>query len=458
MPPEAGPVLYEVWARPWLRRLGRRFGRPPLTLGELPEVAVDDLVGTHVWLMGAWQVGEAGRAFSRRRDYSHALPSGWSEEDVPGSPYAVASYRVAEDLGGEKGLLALRGRLARAGRKLILDFVPNHTALDHPWVRDHPDRYVQGWPGAEQRAERDYFLADTLYGDRALAHGRDRNPAGGPWRDTAQLDVRRADTRRALAAALTSIADRCDGVRCDMAHLLLRDVFAATWGERPRWPEEDPAPGEAWADVVASVRARHPGFTFIAEVYGDAYADRLLDLGFDYVYDKSFYDAALRGDAAAARALLTRPGDGLKRRLRFLENHDEARAATLAWPHHQAAATLVALAPGALLLHDGQLEGRRVRPDVHAGRWEDEPVQVEAKRLYERLLGLRASPAVRGGRFRVLPGDPGDPLTLRWESLSDALEATVNLGPGLRKGLAPWEVRIAVGHHAGPVARAETPA
>src|SRR5947207_3005280 len=65
-------------------------------------------------------------------------------DDCVSSPYAVRNYTVSEQLGGLEGLLRLRARLHQAGIGLILDFVPNHTACDHPWVHDSPQYYVQG--------------------------------------------------------------------------------------------------------------------------------------------------------------------------------------------------------------------------------------------------------------------------------------------------------------------------
>src|SRR4029077_9800838 len=105
---------------------------------------------THIWLMGVWTTGararaEALRSLAQRQHYAAALTD-WVEEDVGGSPYAIAEYRVPTALGGEEGLKNFRSRLQSHGLKLVLDFVPTHLGLDHGGVRDQPDRFVQG-PG-----------------------------------------------------------------------------------------------------------------------------------------------------------------------------------------------------------------------------------------------------------------------------------------------------------------------
>src|SRR5262249_7508553 len=148
-----------------------------------------------------------------------------------------------------------------------------------------------------------------------LAHGRDPYFAG--WTDTLQLDYSNPATVTAMTTELLRVADRCDGVRCDMAMLLLPDVFERTWG-RPAQP--------FWTDAIAAVRAAHPGFRFLAEVYWDL-EWTMQQLGFDDAYDKRLYDRLVAGRAAPVRDHLRAGLDYQSRLARFLENHDEPRAA-----------------------------------------------------------------------------------------------------------------------------------
>src|SRR6266446_1472811 len=222
------PILYEINTRCWLTDLSRQAGRP-VTLGDVPESAYAEwtrLGFTHIWLMGVWTTGPRARAEALkhpdlRRAFSELLPD-WQETDVGGSPYAIADYTVPAALGGEAGLKLFRQKLNDRGLKLLLDFVPNHLGLDHPWVRERPDLFIQSPAPAP-----DTFQEQTSFGPVWLAHGKD--PYFPGWTDTVQLDYRRPATRAAMTGLLQSVASRCEGVRCDMAMLVLNDVFAKTW-------------------------------------------------------------------------------------------------------------------------------------------------------------------------------------------------------------------------------------
>ena len=143
------PLLYEINTRCWLRELSEKHKRPIL-LADVPdnEIAMwRDHGFTHIWLMGAWSSGPRARARALtdpglRAVYSQVLPS-WGEEDVAGSPYAIAEYIVPQELGGDEGLKKFRHRLHDAGLKLMLDFVPNHVGLDNPWIWERPELFVQ---------------------------------------------------------------------------------------------------------------------------------------------------------------------------------------------------------------------------------------------------------------------------------------------------------------------------
>ena len=246
----ACPLLYEVNAWVWLHGWQRRLGRP-LTLGELPEVAIAELVGTGadaVWLMGVWERSPAGRQQALhhpdlQHEYQRALPD-VSAADVVGSPYAIHRYEVAPELGGEPALRALRARLAEHGVGLILDLVPNHVAIDHPWLTTHPEALVRGSETLLHKRPDLFFRHPT---GQIFAHGRD--PYFPPWTDTAQLDAQSPTYRLLLTRTLRYLSELCDGVRCDMAMLLLN-------------PGQT---GAAWFNAVDTL-----GATRCAKTFGDA--------------------------------------------------------------------------------------------------------------------------------------------------------------------------------------------
>lgn len=386
------PLIYEVFARTWLRTTGAR------TLADIPDAELDrlaDLGFDHLWVMGVWTLGPDGRA--QAQGY-------FPGQDVVGSPYAVAAYTVSPDFGGDSALAKLRERLAMRGMRLILDFIPNHTARDHAWFTEAPELYIRDATGA-------------------ITGGKD--PYFPPWSDTAQLDFRRADTRERVIETLLSVADRCDGVRCDMAMLVLPDVFAKTWGG-------EPAP-DFWSVAIDAVRMRHRSFTFIAEAYWGL-ERRLQRLGFDFTYDKELYDLLVTGTARDIRRHLAKDLDEQVRSVRFVENHDEPRLAhELEGPRRAAALYLALTLPGMRFIHDGQLEGRRERMPIQLAARVDEPPDPASLALHEHVLALCRRPALRSGAFRVL--DAATPLVAyRWELGTERIVIVVNFSDVTAQG------------------------
>jgi glycosidase len=241
--------------------------------------------------------------------------------------------------------------------RLILDFVPNHVAPDHPWVIDHPEYFVQGDIG-DATNDPESFLQT---GGQVLARGRD--PYFPAWPDVVQLNAFAPALRQAAIETLSDLAARCDGVRCDMAMLLINSIFERTWGHRA-----GPRPAtEYWVDVISALRKLRPDFLFIAEAYWDLEWD-LQQQGFNYCYDKRLYDRLEHDAAEDVRLHLCAELAYQEKLVRFTENHDEPRALSVFSPAKaRATAVTVATIPGAKLFHEGQFEGRMVRLPVFLG-------------------------------------------------------------------------------------------
>jgi len=391
------PVLYEINTKAWLHDLSEKAGRP-VTLGSVPPEELERLADfgfDGLWLMGVWARSPRSREIARdhlglQAEYRRAL-SDFGAEDVAGSPYAVYAYEPDPSVGTGEELRQFRERLNRMGMGLLLDFVPNHLAVDHPWVHRHPSRFVQASPERAREEPGSHFAARNAF----LAHGRDPNFPG--WTDTAQLDYRTPETRRAMADLLLSLTGVSDGVRCDMAMLVTRDVFTKTWGGA-----FDPPLAEFWPASATDVKASRPDFLLVAEAYWDMEWD-LQQMGFDFTYDKRLYDRLLHGDAGSVSDHLRAEPAFQNRLVRFVENHDEARAIEAFGPDRGRAAIVLALTlPGLRLVHEGQIEGARVKIPVQLLRRPEEEEDREWSVFHRRLLEAIRDPVFHTGAWSLV--------------------------------------------------------
>lgn len=396
-PLPAQPCLYQINTRVWLTELSKCLGRPA-TMDDIPDAELDrlaDLGFDWIWLLSVWQTGPAAQQVSRsnlewRKEFQETLPD-LHEEDIAGSGFAISGYTVHSSLGGDAALARVRERLKKRGLRLMLDFVPNHMAPDHPWIEEHPDYFVHGSEGDLARAPSNYCRVQTKNGPVVLANGRD--PYFDGWPDTRQLNYGNPQLQQAMIGELERIAGQCDGVRCDMAMLVLPEVFERTWGIRADL---------FWPKATESVRRTHADFHFMAEVYWDL-EWTMQQQGFDYAYDKRLYDRLREGHARPVREHLFAGLDYQNRLARFLENHDEPRAATTFAPGmHQAAAVITYLSPGLRFFHQGQFQGRARRISPHLVRAPEEPVNDALNEFYRRLLAVLRRPVVRDGRWQLL--------------------------------------------------------
>lgn len=427
------PHLYEINTWVWLGELSRKYGRR-IALGDVPPQEWDVFASRGfdcVWLMGVWQRSESGRLIALddpqlRSAYDRALPN-WQPADVVGSPYAIRAYCPDPNIGNWNDLDVALEALHQRDMKLILDFVPNHTAVDHEWIRSHPDYYVQGTVRDFERSPSGFLQVNLQGRSLYLAHGKD--PYFPAWTDTVQLNYFNEATRLALLQELQIIAQHCDGVRCDMAMLVLNHIFRKTW-ESCISATSSPDT-EFWAQAVRQLS----GFIWIGEVYWDL-EWALQQLGFQFTYDKRLYDRLRHLTPHEVGLHLSADMTYQNRLVRFLENHDEPRSANVFSQEQRSAfATLVATLPGMRLYHQGQLEGKRIRLPVQLERQQEEPVNQEILLMYERLLSLTDEDVFHYGDWsRVSVQAAGDSradnvIAYQWKSDKDWRAVVVNLSP-----------------------------
>ena len=414
------PKIFEINTWVWLSELSAQSGRT-IDLGRVPSMDWDAIAGLGfdaVWLMGVWERSPAGIAIANRsgnllEDFRRALPD-FQPKDNVGSPYCVRRYVVDRALGGPEGLATARKELARRGLRLILDLVPNHVAPDHPWAIEHPEYFIQG---TADDIRRDPTSFVDIQG-RVYACGRD--PYFPAWPDVLQLNAFQPSLRQAVIETVSTIANQCDGIRCDMAMLLLNGIFARTWGARAGQPPTT----EYWVDLITAIKRTHPNFLFMAEAYWELEWE-LQQKGFDFCYDKKLYDRLIHDTAESVRLHLCADLAYQGKLLRFIENHDEPRAATVFSPAKERVAALtMATVPGAKLFHEGQFEGRRIRIPVFLGRRPVEPVDTQLQAFYRQLLATIQDSPFREGEWRLndrsgWPDNPSFQNVVSWSWIKD---------------------------------------
>lgn len=424
--------MYQVNTRLW--SLAYTLPGQAPSLDNIPDAALDDLAAQGfdwLYLLGVWQTGEYGRQAALRQhhfydEYRNILPD-VTDEDICGSCFAIAGYTVSPRLGGDAAMERFYRRVQARDMRLMLDFIPNHTAVDHPWAYDHPEYYISGREADVQREPGNYIQVQTVHGPRILAHGRD--PYFPGWNDTLQLNYSNDALQEAIIAELRRISMLCDGVRCDMAMLLLPAVIERTWSlsTRPFWPR-----------AIEAARQAHPGFVFMAEVYWGL-EWTLQQQGFDYTYDKSLYDRLRDLRAGPVREHLHADVGFQEHSVRFLENHDEQRAARIFSDSiHPAAALTAYLTPGLRFFHQGQFDGAPERLPVQLCRAPDFAADEQVQRLYAWLLQLLRLPAFHSEQWLLLEALPDPEEEDHWENIiawiwnqpgQDAYLVVVNYAP-----------------------------
>lgn len=344
-----------------------------------------------VWMMGVWRISEGARTVSKI-----------TSNDFEGSPYAVPVYEINRELGGRSKFNRLVKRAHDTGLRVIVDFVSNHMAVDSPWISQPATSFIRSDTTARNQSTNEFFLGRS---GEAIAFGRD--PYFSPWNDTAQLDYSNGALRTRMIEVLKRISQIADGVRCDMAMLVLRDCFRQLW--YPLLPQtlfDEKMPGEFWDQAIGEIKKISPGFAFIAEAYWDR-EHQLRELGFDLCYEKKLYDALVGHDLGRVVERLQRDSDALRGSLYFIENHDEPRAASVfSKPDNLAALALILSIPGSSLIHEGQMEGKHERLPVQRIKpLTEEPPDLALRESYVRLLQITRDDVFEKGDFQLF--DPG---------------------------------------------------
>jgi glycosidase len=384
------PRIYQINTVPFLKQIGVR------ELDQIPDAVLNALRYKwhidYVYLLCVWERTEVEidpRNPANRFLFGIDQACGdkpWNREDVITSGFSVKNYQVAEKIGGKSSYHILKKRINDRGMKVILDFVPNHTAHDHPWVLEHQDFYVHNTNGT-------------------IAAGQEKGSE--PWGDTYQLDYSNPVFRFEMLRTLKEIAQMADGLRCDMAHCVMNDRFDAAWEQAKPFGKAADMP-EFWTEVRTELG---PDTFLMAECYHQTEYE-LITQGFDAVYDKDngFYDRLLQKlvnnntdesgnveshiDGTYATAVQKHNGTASLSdcMVRFLENHDEERAVQVFGDQIDEAMEIFVhqygKPSGYQFLHHGQLVGNKIKTPIQIGKYPFEQPNFEILGLYESLFAV----------------------------------------------------------------------
>jgi glycosidase len=365
-------VIYELNTRQFTEEgtLAAAMGH----LDRLAEMGVDI-----IWLMPIHPIGEPRR------------------KGTLGSPYSISDYRaVNPELGSMADFRAFLEAAQERGMRVILDWVANHSAWDHPWISEHPEWYTQN------------------------AAGEIVHPPGTDWTDVADFNYDNEEFRGAMIDAMRFWVEEVgvDGFRCDVAHGV---------------------PTDFWLRAISELREVKPLF-----MLAEAETPSLQLAGFDMTYGWSFHH--LMNDIAAGRrpaAAIAEHYERLDRQYRerdiimnFTSNHDEN-----SWNGHvferlgdgaQAFAVLTFTLPGMPLIYSGQ----EAALDRRLAFFERDPIDwgdYAFETFYTRLAELKErNPALwhgrAGGELQVLEHErPQDVIAFLREAEAEQVLVVANL-------------------------------
>ena len=396
------PLVYEISTRPWLYELSKLYGKNITKLREIPLEEFDELSNNGVdivWMMGVWSLGQYGLEFDKKTDYTYLLPD-FTDEDIIGSPFAITKYECNPEIGTDEDLLWLKRELNIRGMKLMLDFVPNHSAADHEQVETDPNMYIR---------EPDQMHDETRFNEKGFAYGSDRSLK--PWKDVIQYNYWEPKTVEVMKDNLKKVLTLADAVRCDRAYLILNDVFGESWEHELTIFNYTKPEKEFWTYAIREAKKLNSKVIFLGEAYNEKYYQQLIDVGFDYIYNKALLDNLIKGAIEVKDYLKTKDSSFMKKACHFVENHDEHRIVFVTGGNYQKAkamGTIAATVGGMIFMNNGLFGGKKNKLDVHLRRAQYEGDIAHMKNHYNKLNKVLLEPAFRGNNFYYVDNITGE--------------------------------------------------
>ncbi|HOY61013.1 MAG TPA: alpha-amylase family glycosyl hydrolase [Candidatus Woesebacteria bacterium] len=417
------PCLYLINTRLWLNQLTKKYDSS-LTIDKIPEKEWQTLFDKYdyFWFMGIYKESDASRQHAQKWAFQsrYALPDLDPDKDVTASPFAIPEYcpnpLIAKNWESWDKMVDF---LHQNNKKVIIDFVPNHLALDCELAKNHPEFFIQG-SRLQFESNPDFYHQMVASDGKTyyLAHGKD--PNFPPWADTLQLNYGEPGLNLEMASTLQELTSHSDGLRCDMAMLLDPPTFLRTWGwtlseTQKKYLNEH----SFWAENIPFIKNNiKKDFKFIGEVYWD---QDYLSQYFDYLYDDRFYKDITRSPLDLknhlGELLTSRSNKNPCRQALYIENHDEDRSVkSLGEKRSRAAAFLAAIIPDTMfIVNQGQENGWKIRPPMQINRFPAEVDNPQIQKFYQKLFNIINSPIYKSGTVQNCQVNQisGDTIALR---------------------------------------------
>jgi len=444
---EKQKVLYLINTRLWINELSEKYNQK-ITISTIPDAEWKDKFEQYdiFWFMGIYQPSEAGLVNAKKYSdqYRYALPNINSETDIVASPFAIPDYSpnplIAKDWNEWDKMV---DKLHLNNKKVYLDFVGNHTAIDHPWAKSHPEYFIQGDEYQYKNNPNFYIEVENDKGKKYLAHGKD--PNFPEWSDTLQLNYAQPEVQKIMEEQLLILADHSDGLRCDMAMLLNSSTFVRTWG----WCLNDDQKNylkqnEFWKKVIPKVKekAKNNGkenFEFMAEAYWEK---EELGESFDYIYCDEFYKNICKTAHGESSDIIKNQiyflADLPKTRRHYkdviyIENHDEERAIkSMGRDFSKAAVVVASLIPNSMLMiNQGQEDGKMIRPPMQINHFPKENQDLDLKDYYQNIIDLKKTRLFKEGNWQIVDANSTKIIAQKVTSPDNKIAAIIytNLSP-----------------------------
>ena len=273
-------------------------------LPRLKELGVDIL-----WLMPIFPIGEK---FMKADQFTlvEELDNPSEIEKVLGSYYAIKDFNtVNPEFGSEEDFKELMDAVHKSGMKVILDIAINHTAWDHPWVKDHPDYYVRidtsnvSWNKEWMKDHPEFY---HFLKQQRMTYPIDPNETD--WWDTAELNLENKDLRKELIEIFKFWIEKynIDGYRCDVA-----------WG----------VPADFWDNLRPDLDKLKPVF-MLAESEAEYYfQEKAFDMNYTWELHHMMNEVAQGKNDVNGLVEIFEKYDSIYSkdcyRMQFITNHDE---------------------------------------------------------------------------------------------------------------------------------------